>query len=111
MIQRPTRDPPETHQRPHRDPPETHQRPHSDSGSSLSIDVISHLCSAAPAINSPCGREGRFPEVKALLFLRGEVPEGPRGHGVTSPGDISSRGQSAQDAHQQLSVNQQLEIG
>ncbi|KAK1891742.1 Adenylate cyclase type 9 [Dissostichus eleginoides] len=56
-------------------------------------------------------REGRFPEVKALLFLRGEVPEGPRGHGVTSPGDISSRGQSAQDAHQQLSVNQQLEIG
>ncbi|AWP01910.1 Hypothetical protein SMAX5B_013170, partial [Scophthalmus maximus] len=30
----------------------------------------------------------------------GEVPEGPRGHGVTSPGDTSSRGQSAQDAHQ-----------
>lgn len=44
---------------------------------------------------------GRFPEVKALLFLRGEVPKGPRGHRVTSPGDISSRGQSAQDVHQQ----------
>lgn len=49
-----------------------------------------------------CRREGRFPEVRELLFLRGEVPEGPWGHWVTSPGDILSRGESAQDAHQQL---------
>lgn len=46
-----------------------------------------------------------LPEVKALLFVRGEVPEGPWGHWVTSPGDISSRGQSAQDAHQQPGAN------
>lgn len=47
----------------------------------------------------------RFPEVKALLFLRGEVADGPRGHWVTSASCILSRGQSAQEVHQRAVVN------
>lgn len=39
-----------------------------------------------------CCGGGRFSKVNALLFLRGEVPNGSRGHWVTSPGNISSRG-------------------
>lgn len=52
-----------------------------------------------------CCGGGRFLEVKALLFLRGEVSNGPQGHWVTSPGNILSRGQSAQDVHQHPGAN------
>lgn len=51
-------------------------------------------------------REGRFPEVKKLLFLKGEVPKGPRGHWVTSPGrHIEQRAVCSRRPHQQPCAN------